>query len=86
MCDVIQGSAQSHERLSFDWYKVDYYSVADDTDPVGPTNRRGEGTGRGVRGGSYADPVEQARTANRGNNEATYGYRTVGFRCARDTR
>jgi len=68
----------------FDWYKVDYYSVADVTDPVGPTNRRGEGTGRGVRGGSYADPVEQARTANRGNNEATYGYRTVGFRCARD--
>jgi formylglycine-generating enzyme required for sulfatase activity len=70
----------------FDWYKVDYYSVADDTDPVGPTNRRGEGTGRGVRGGSYADPVEQARTANRGNNEAIYGYRTVGFRCARDKR
>ncbi len=68
----------------FDWYKVDYYSVADDTDPVGPTHRRGEGTGRVVRGGSFADPVEQARTTNRGHREATYGYPTVGFRCARD--
>lgn len=68
----------------FDWYKVDYYRVADGTDPVGPTHRRGEGTGRVVRGGSFADPVEQARTANRGHREATYGYATVGFRCARD--
>jgi sulfatase modifying factor 1 len=68
----------------FDWYKVDYYSVADDTNPVGPTHRRGEGTGRVVRGGSFADPVEQARTANRGHREATYGYATVGFRCASD--
>jgi formylglycine-generating enzyme required for sulfatase activity len=68
----------------FDWYKVDYYSTADDTDPVGPTQRRGEGTGRVVRGASFADPVEQARTANRGRQEATYGYPTVGFRCAGD--
>jgi len=68
----------------FDWYKVDYYSVADDTDPVGPTNRRGEGTGRVVRGGSYADTTEQARTANRHHKEASYGYPTVGFRCAQD--
>jgi formylglycine-generating enzyme required for sulfatase activity len=68
----------------FDWYKVDYYSVADDTDPVGPTHRRGEGTGRGVRGGSYADTAEQARTANRHHKEADYGYASVGFRCARD--
>jgi formylglycine-generating enzyme required for sulfatase activity len=68
----------------FDWYKVDYYNVADETDPVGPTNRRGEGTGRVVRGASFADPLEQARTANRGHQEETYGYPTVGFRCARD--
>ena len=68
----------------FDWYKVDYYSVADDTDPVGPTHRRGEGTGRVVRGGSFADPIDQARTTNRGHREATYGYPTVGFRCASD--
>lgn len=68
----------------FDWYKVDYYRVADDTNPVGPTHRRGEGTGRVVRGGSFADPMEQARTANRGHREAIYGYATVGFRCAKD--
>ncbi|MBE7555334.1 MAG: SUMF1/EgtB/PvdO family nonheme iron enzyme [Anaerolineales bacterium] len=68
----------------FDWYKVDYYSVADETNPIGPTNRRGEGTGRVVRGGSFADSLEQARTANRGNQAAEYGYPTVGFRCAKD--
>lgn len=68
----------------FDWYKVDYYSVADDTDPNGPTHRRGEGSGRVVRGGSYADPLEQARPTNRRHQDAGYGYPTVGFRCARD--
>ncbi len=67
----------------FDWYKVDYYSNADDTDPTGPTPRRGEGSGKVVRGGSFADPLEQARTANRHNREAIYGYATVGFRCAK---
>lgn len=68
----------------FDWYKVDYYRVADDTDPIGPTPRRGEGTGRVVRGASFADTVEQARTANRDKQEVSYGYPTLGFRCARD--
>jgi len=68
----------------FDWYKVDYYSVADETNPIGPTNRRGEGTGRVVRGGSFADSLEQARIANRGNQAAEYGYPTVGFRCVKD--
>jgi iron(II)-dependent oxidoreductase len=66
-----------------DWYKVDYYSVADDTDPLGPTSRRGEGSGRVVRGGSFADPLVEARTANRRQQAETYGYPTVGFRCAR---
>ena len=68
----------------FDWYKVDYYSVTDVTNPVGPTHRRGEGTGRVVRGASFADSRDQARTTNRGHREATYGYPTVGFRCAMD--
>lgn len=68
----------------FDWYKVDYYSVADDTDPTGPTNRRGKGTGRVVRGGSFVDSPEQARTTNRRHQEPGYGYPLVGFRCARD--
>lgn len=66
----------------FDWYKADYYSVADDTNPVGPSNRRSEG--RVVRGGSFADTLEQARVANRGHKEADYGYPSVGFRCAKD--
>lgn len=68
----------------FDWYKADYYSVADDTDPVGPSHRRGEGTGRVVRGGSYADSsMENARTANRRHQAESYGYPAIGFRCAR---
>lgn len=68
----------------FDWYKIDYYSLADDTDPIGPTQRRGEGKGRVVRGGSFADPVDQARTTNRRPQAAEYGYPTVGFRCVQD--
>ena len=68
----------------FDWYKVDYYSVADDTDPVGPTYRRGEGSGRGVRGGTFADSLDEARTTNRRHQAEGYGYPMVGFRCARD--
>jgi formylglycine-generating enzyme required for sulfatase activity len=68
----------------FDWYKVDYYGSADDTDPVGPTHRRGEGSGRVVRGGAFSDTLEQARTTRRGHQEPVYGYLTVGFRCARD--
>jgi len=67
-----------------DWYKVDYYSLADDTDPTGPAQRRGEGSGRVIRGAAFSDPLDQARTSNRNHQEPDYGYRTVGFRCARD--
>lgn len=68
----------------FDWYKVDYYSTADNTDPIGPANRRGEGSGRVVRGGSFADSPDQARTANRRSQEPAYGFPSIGFRCAKD--
>jgi formylglycine-generating enzyme required for sulfatase activity len=66
----------------FDWYKVDYYSVADDTDPQGPTQRRGEGSGRGVRGGAFSDDLANGRTARRSSRAETYGYPMIGFRCA----
>lgn len=68
----------------FDWYKADYYRIADDTNPIGPSQRRGEGTGRVVRGGSFSDPIEEARAANRRNQAEEYGNPTVGFRCAKD--
>lgn len=68
----------------FDWYKVDYYSVADDTNPLGPSHRRGEGTGRVVRGGSFADATTEARTTQRRHQAETYGYPTIGFRCAKN--
>ncbi len=68
----------------FDWYKVDYYRVSDATDPTGPTHRRGAGTGRVVRGGSYANTRREARTADRQHRSAAYGYSTVGFRCAKN--
>lgn len=64
-----------------DWYKVDYYQVTDNTNPTGPSNRKGDGSGRVVRGAAFADPVEQARTANRDHAEPAYGYPTIGFRC-----
>ncbi len=65
----------------FDAYKVDYYSESDPNNPKGPISRRGEGTGRVVRGASFATPVELARTTNRDHQE-DYGYPTIGFRCA----
>lgn len=67
-----------------DWYKVDYYSQADNTDPTGPSSRRGEGAGHGVRGASFANNIDQARSASRGHEDPAYGYATVGFRCAQD--
>ncbi len=67
-----------------DWYKSDYYRIADETNPLGPTNRRGEGTGHVVRGASFLDSIGQARTANRRNEDGAYGYAAVGFRCAQD--
>lgn len=70
----------------FDWYKVDYYSVADGSDPIGPSHRRGEGSGRVVRGGSFADTLDMARATNRRHQAGTYGYPTIGFRCAQEIR
>lgn len=81
--DVLDMAGNVSEWV-FDWYKVDYYSNTDDTDPIGPTNRRGEGSGRVVRGGSFADAPDQARTANRRSQEPAYGFSSIGFRCARD--
>jgi formylglycine-generating enzyme required for sulfatase activity len=66
-----------------DWYKVDYYSVADPTNPLGPTYRRGEGSGRVIRGAAFTDPVTETRPANRRQRAEGYGYPTVGFRCAK---
>ena len=67
-----------------DWYKSDYYRIADDTDPTGPSSRRGEGVGRVVRGASFANQSDMARTAHRSHEDPAYGYVTVGFRCAQD--
>ncbi len=68
-----------------DWYKSDYYRIADETNPQGPSYRRGEGSGRSVRGGSYADEnIAQARTANRNHADEKYGQANIGFRCVQD--
>jgi formylglycine-generating enzyme required for sulfatase activity len=67
-----------------DWYKVDYYRLAEDANPTGPAQRRGEGSGKVVRGGSFADDLTEARAANRRHQPEKSGYPNVGFRCARD--
>ena len=67
-----------------DWYKLDYYAVADESDPKGPASRRGEGSGRVVRGASYATDADAARVSARGNADPAYGRPDIGFRCARD--
>ncbi len=67
----------------FDGYKVDYYRVSDATNPIGPVHQRGAGTGRVIRGGSFADSLYEARASNRRYQAVAYGYPTVGFRCAK---
>lgn len=66
----------------YDSYKVDYYNESESNNPTGPISRRGQGTGRAVRGASFATSLELGRTTNRDHQE-DYGYPTIGFRCAK---
>ena len=68
-----------------DWYKADYFSKSEGLDPRGPSPRRGAGAGKVIRGASYLDAIENARTAKRGHANPQYGYADVGFRCASDS-
>jgi formylglycine-generating enzyme required for sulfatase activity len=65
-----------------DWYRSDYYSVGDTSNPTGPER----GKQRVLRGGSFANPASAARSANRTAKDPEYREASIGFRCVRAVR
>lgn len=63
-----------------DHYDAEYYSVSPDADPMGPS----EGEVRTIRGGSFVGSIVEMRASNRSAQTPFYGYRDVGFRCAKN--
>jgi formylglycine-generating enzyme required for sulfatase activity len=61
-----------------DWYAEDYYGRSPDRNPQGPPS----GDQRGLRGGSWAAPADEVRSARRFAGYPDAGHDSVGFRCA----
>ena len=65
-----------------DWYDGNYYKISADKDPQGPET----GVSRVLRGGSWVNANDNARSTNRGWNLPDGRYYNVGFRCAMNVR
>ena len=63
-----------------DFYQADYYSVSPASNPPGPESA----PTRVFRGGSWFDPSDRLRAANRGSLGGAGFDKDGGFRCARD--
>ena len=61
-----------------DWYDASYYGKSPKTNPTGPTS----GDSRVLRGGSWYNDGDSARSANRSNSYPTAQNEQFGFRCA----
>jgi formylglycine-generating enzyme required for sulfatase activity len=61
-----------------DWYDSDYYDDSPLQDPSGPAS----GEARVLRGGSWDDALEAARSSNRFSSDQTSTHLNSGFRCA----
>ncbi|HZD11642.1 MAG TPA: bifunctional serine/threonine-protein kinase/formylglycine-generating enzyme family protein [Candidatus Binatia bacterium] len=61
-----------------DWYDRNYYSVAPDTNPLGPP----EGFSKSVRGGSWLSPRDELRVTARTFYDPNERRANIGFRCA----
>ncbi len=69
-----------------DWYQEDYYAVMPTRNPLGP--ERGVQTAhfnaqRVIRGASWNDSLERAKTTVRFKMNPNYRDVTIGFRCAK---
>lgn len=62
-----------------DWYDVDYYSKSPYANPSGPK----DGSGRGMRGGSWVWGGETVRVTDREWGRQDESYWSTGFRCAK---
>ena len=65
-----------------DWYDSRYYAGSPELNPKGPPS----GKGRVLRGGSWFDRPDNARTSNRYMNQPTSLVKYYGFRCVKDLR
>jgi sulfatase modifying factor 1 len=63
-----------------DWYDEKYYAISPRRNPAGPLT----GTYKVRRGGSWADPIGNMRSAVRSGNSPSERYPIIGFRCAQD--
>ena len=64
-----------------DIYSDSYYKSSPEKNPTGPL----KGNDRVVRGGAWFYGVASLRVSNREAYAEDYTYRTIGFRCAKDT-
>ncbi len=71
-------AANIHEWCA-DWYASDFYSLAPEHNPDGPSN----GTRRASRGGSWRHAVTISRCATRSRIDPSFRYTDYGFRVAR---
>jgi len=65
-----------------DWYGREYYQTSPDKNPTGLAT----GEKRVIRGGSWADLPTALRVTARFSAEPDFEDRTIGFRCATDSR
>lgn len=63
-----------------DWYDRNYFTVAPDTNPLGPL----EGFSKSVRGGSWTSTREELRVSRRTFYDPNEHRANLGFRCAMD--
>jgi len=63
-----------------DWMGTLYYSTSPESNPLGPST----GTRRVVRGGSWGNPTEGARTVARFSVNPSESLESIGFRCVVD--
>ena len=65
-----------------DWYDREYYTKSPEKNPTGPPN----GEKKVLRGGSWADLPVALRVSARMSAEQDFQDRTIGFRCAKETK
>jgi len=75
LCDM---AGNVWESVS-DWYKSDYYTNSPASNPTGSVS----GSGRVMRGGSFADDDAYLRASSRAGYYPSAGSGDLGFRCAR---
>jgi formylglycine-generating enzyme len=75
----LMGIAANIHEWCADWYAPDYYTIAPERNPAGPS----AGTRRASRGGAWRHAVTISRCAARSRIDPSFRYTDYGFRVAR---